>query len=152
MTQEKDSDGFLSRWSQRKLSPSEQDDAAQTDNEPVQTAEQPVVTSEAEPESVADELKPVWQREDVDADTKKLALRALFQKPEFHVRDGLNEYDDDFTKFSSLGNIVTHEMKRMLKLAEEKTRPDAAAESKPTDSAQSESAQPEADKEDKDLA
>jgi hypothetical protein len=79
MTQEKDSDGFLSRWSQRKLSPSEQDDAVQTDavqtdNEPVQTAEQPVVTSEAEPESVADELKPVWQREDVDADTKKIGL------------------------------------------------------------------------------
>jgi hypothetical protein len=152
MSQEKDNDGFLSRWSQRKLSPAEQDELPQTHNEAEHTAEQSADAAEAEPEPIANELKPVWQRDDVDADTKKMALRALFQKPEFHVRDGLNEYDDDFTQFSSLGNIVTHEMKRMLRLAEEKTRPNEASELKPTDSASSESAQPEADKEDKDLA
>jgi len=36
----------------------------------------------------------------------------------------MNEYDEDFTQFKGLGNIVTQEMKRMLKLAEQKTRPE----------------------------
>jgi len=118
--------GFLTRWSQRKLEqPQESDkELAQQDNVAAEPVEPPTNTLT---EQVSDEVgqeKPVWQQDDVDADTKKAALRELFSKPEFNIRDGLNEYDDDFTQFASLGNIVTHEMKRMLKLAEEKTRPD----------------------------
>lgn len=41
-----------------------------------------------------------------------LALRKLFQKPEFSVLDGLNEYDDDFTYFTPRGELITHEMQR----------------------------------------
>ena len=29
--------------------------------------------------------------------------------------DGLNDYDEDYTAFAGLGNVVTQEMKRVLK-------------------------------------
>jgi len=127
MSRETDKDsGFLSRWSQRK-----RQQETSSDPEIVQPSEssvEPIEDGIAESESSqqAEQPLPLWQQQDVDAETKKAALRKLFRKPEFNVRDGLNEYDDDFTQFASLGNIVTHEMKRMLKLAEEKTRADEA--------------------------
>ena len=67
----------------------------------------------------------IWQQKDVDPDIKKRALAALFKQPEFNERDGLNDYDEDFTSFPKLGKVVTQEMKRMLKQAEEKTRAEA---------------------------
>lgn len=150
MSQEKDTTGFLSRWSQRKLSPAEDAETlpeeVKTDAEAIELPEETV-----EANTVIDEEQPIWQRDDVDAETKKAALRTLFKKPEFNVRDGLNEYDDDFTKFASLGNVVTHEMKRMLKLAEEKTRPDTS-EQKPLKSADADAEQPKNENEDNDLA
>jgi hypothetical protein len=145
MSQEKDQTGFLSRWSQRKLNPSEEAEL-EVEAAAVEQSEESADTAPA-----TDEQTPIWQRDDVDEDTKKAALRSLFKKPEFHVRDGLNEYDDDFTKFASLGNVVTHEMKRMLKLAEEKTRPDSS-QPESTQSADAEVEQPRNDNEDTDLA
>jgi len=58
------------------------------------------------------------------------ALRQLFRMPGLAVRDGLDDYDDDFTQLPKLGNIVTHEMRRML--ARETARED---NSLPVDSA-----------------
>ncbi len=141
--------GFLSRWSKRKLdqdSNAEQPSLTPAVEEPAETAEQPDQITDTETK----QEKPLWQRDDVDEDTRKSALRALFRKPEFNVRDGLNEYDDDFTKFASLGNIVTHEMKRMLKLAEEKTRPPQMPENRAEKETDKQS--DNQDKEDKDLA
>lgn len=139
MSRETDAEtGFLSRWSKRK----QQGEQAETESAP------PLVERAAEQQNDADKDEhvkgddvralPVWQQDGVDAETKKAALRKLFRKPEFNVRDGLNEYDDDFTQFASLGNIVTHEMKRMLKLAEEKTRPDEAKQEQTQSSAAAE--------------
>ena len=118
MTSEADNnDGFLSRWSRRKLD----DDTADNKNEPENSSD-----SHPEPEqSTSDQTSlPVWQQKDADPDIKKQALTALFSQAEFNERDGLNEYDEDYTTFSSLGDVVTQEMKRMLRLAEQKTRPD----------------------------
>lgn len=141
--------GFLSRWSRRKLD----QDSAEEEQSLTPATEEPVETIEASDQITdtdSEQEKPIWQRDDVDEETRKSALRALFRKPEFNVRDGLNEYDDDFTKFASLGNVVTHEMKRMLKLAEEKTRPPQI----PGNSTlkQTDKQSDNQDKEDKDLA
>lgn len=145
MTQEQD--GFLSRWSRRKLDPDEAEQQAEETR-----PEQDTAADDSQPEAQPSaEEKPIWQRDDVDADTKKAALRKLFHKPEFNLRDGLNEYDDDFTQFAGLGSIVTHEMKRMLKLAEENTRPSEQAQSTQADTEQDNS-QTKNDKEDNDLA
>jgi hypothetical protein len=108
-----DEQGFLSRWSKRKLDEAE-----------LETKSEPVVEKqelEQQPDTDEKEL-PVWQQKDADPDKKKQALAALFKQSEFNDLDGLNEYDEDYTTFPKLGKVVTQEMKRMLKLAEEKTR------------------------------
>jgi hypothetical protein len=123
MTQKPDNnESVLSRWSRRKL-----DKQATTEHEkvlPVQQEPEPVPSSE---QQIDDETElPIWQQLDVDPEVKRAALSRLFHQPEFNVVDRMNEYDDDFTSFASLGSIVTHEMKHMLRLAEQKTRPDEA--------------------------
>lgn len=143
--EDKQENGFLSRWSRRKLDSAEETPEAAADEIQDATPAATQETRQQEPEP--EQERPLWQRDDVDADTKKAALRSLFRKPQFHVRDGLNEYDDDFTQFASLGNIVTHEMKRMLKLAEEKTRPKDVEADSTTESADSDK---QADSEPKD--
>lgn len=158
MSREDDS-GFLSRWSKRKLENTENTELPSPEEEVSEA-----VTSEsdrADPapiEAVDEQSTPIWQRDDVDAETKKNALRALFRKPEFNVRDGLNEYDDDFTQFAGLGSVVTHEMKRMLKLAEQATRPEASSAPEnivsdtDTETDAEKDSDKDSDKEDKDLA
>lgn len=136
MSRETDNEtGFLSRWSKRK----QQGEQAEPESAPASveavSEQQNVVNEDEHAQHDDDRPLPVWQQEGVDAETKKAALRTLFRKPEFNLRDGLNEYDDDFTQFASLGNIVTHEMKRMIKLAEEKTRPDEAKQEQTQSSA-----------------
>jgi len=147
-----DETGFLSRWSKRKqqggLVDAEPElPLAEADTEQTNESDSDSQTKQNEQSAL-----PIWQQQDVDAETKKAALRKLFRKPEFNVRDGLNEYDDDFTQFASLGNIVTHEMKRMLKLAEEKTRPDEVKQEETQSSAAEHTAIKPSDKEDDGIA
>ena len=49
------------------------------------------------------------------------ALLAVFRKTECCTLDGLNEYDDDFTLFTPLGDLVTHEMKNAVQRLAEQT-------------------------------
>ncbi len=53
---------------------------------------------------------------DVPADLQRKALRKLFQSPKFNVRDGLDDYDLDFSSPEPLGDIVTAEMRRRLRV------------------------------------
>lgn len=105
-------DGFLSRWSRRKLTPEDSDLTADAASVTETTGD---ATAPAEPEPA--QSRPLWQREDVDEDTRRQALRTLLRKPDFSASDGLDEYDENYTRFAGLGDIVTHEMKRMLSLA-----------------------------------
>ena len=47
----------------------------------------------------------------VSAALRKAALRHVFQQPVYNLRDGLNDYDGDYTVFEPLGDIVTSDMK-----------------------------------------
>lgn len=47
-------------------------------------------------------------------------LKNLIDQPEFHIRDGLNEYDEDYTFFENRGNLITREMGRFLARQQEK--------------------------------
>lgn len=47
----------------------------------------------------------------VSAALRKAALRFVFQQPKFNVRDGLNDYDGDYTVFEPLGDTITSDMK-----------------------------------------
>ncbi|NIQ95758.1 MAG: hypothetical protein GWN87_17280, partial [Desulfuromonadales bacterium] len=45
----------------------------------------------------------------------------------FNIRDGLDDYDEDFRTFASLGDIVTADMKHQQELAEARAREQAQA-------------------------
>lgn len=47
----------------------------------------------------------------VSATLRKAALRHVFRQSSYNVRDGLNDYDGDFTSFEPLGDTVTSDMK-----------------------------------------
>lgn len=53
---------------------------------------------------------------------RNLALRKLFSAPSFNIRDGLDEYDEDYTYFEKLGDIVTSDMKHQMELEEAEKR------------------------------
>ena len=53
---------------------------------------------------------------DVPADLQRKALRKLFRSPKFNVRDGLDDYDLDFSSPEPLGDIVTAEMRHRLRV------------------------------------
>ena len=128
-------EGFLSRWSQRKAMardgvelPDEPElpdlppatEAADADNAPA------TVDSEAGDAEPPTELPPLesldensdysaFLNKDVSPDLRQKALRKLFQSPKFNVRDGLDDYDWDFTNPEPLGDIVTAEMRYRIK-------------------------------------
>lgn len=59
---------------------------------------------------------------------RKQALRKLFSSAGFNVRDGLDDYDEDFTNFEGLGDIVTSDMKHREEVAAEKRKETELAE------------------------
>ena len=122
-------EGFLARWSRRKQAgyrnhehpsapgpqtwsgePPATDDLQQTAPQRELTdADMPPVDSLDERSDFA-----VFMSPGVSEQLRAQALRKLFHLPGFHVPDGLDDYDDDFTQFAKLGDIVTREMERML--------------------------------------
>ena len=119
-------EAFLERWSRRKRA---LDDAADADQETGSARAVPAAdAAPAEPEPVlTDADMPPVESLDGDSDyspfmspgvseqLRTRALRKLFHQPVFNISDGLNDYDEDFTRFAGLGDTVTHEMKRLLK-------------------------------------
>lgn len=69
-----------------------------------------------------------FMSEGVSSELRKAALKKLFFSGKFGTRDGLDDYDEDFTYFEPLGDTVTSDMKyharrkekeRLAKLEEE---------------------------------
>ena len=50
-------------------------------------------------------------RDGVPANLKQKALRKLFHSPKFNIRDGLDDYDLDFSNPEPLGDVITAEMR-----------------------------------------
>lgn len=138
-------ESFLARWSQRKTQArkgvelpepeAEHEPVDDTGGDPSDaTAPEPVEHTADLPDGAADaapELPPIeslgadsdysaFLSSDVSADVQRKALRKLFQSPKFNVRDGLDDYDLDFTNPEPLGNIVTAEMRHRLRIELEK--------------------------------
>jgi len=124
-----DDEGFLARWSRRKQSgyrnqehpsapgpetlcgePPAADDSQQT------TPQRQVTDADMPPVDSLDEKSDyaAFMSAGVSEKLRAQALRKLFHLPGFHLPDGLDDYDDDFTQFAKLGDIVTREMERML--------------------------------------
>jgi hypothetical protein len=126
-------EGFLSRWSQRKAMAR---DGVELPDEPELPEQPPVIDATAVDDPPAEvepaeaeaptELPPLesldensdysaFLNKDVPPDLRQQALRKLFQSPKFNVRDGLDDYDWDFSNPEPLGNIVTAEMRYRIK-------------------------------------
>ncbi len=130
-----DSEGFFTRWSKRKkqAEPShaeakeEQIDADADD----QKVEEPVKSDEDMPpletidgsSDVSEFFSP-----GVSEALRKAALRKMFHSPEFNIVDGLDDYDDNFTTFSALGDIVTADMRHQMELEKERQRAQQAGD------------------------
>jgi hypothetical protein len=134
----------LSRWSRRKL---EADQLAPAVEESVQldteagltTVDQVAADAETKP-VLTDADMPDIESLDEDSDfsgfmsagvsdkLRNLALRKLFKAPVFNIRDGLDEYDEDYTYFEKLGDIVTCDMKHQIEMQEQKLREAQEAE------------------------
>lgn len=83
-------------------------------DEQVVAAEELVLTDADMPpvESLtADSDVSAFFNKGVSATLRKAALRFVFQQPKFNVRDGLNDYDGDYTVFEPLGDTITSDMK-----------------------------------------
>jgi len=117
----KDDDGFLTRWSRRKSMEPDPIDSDDSHKKELDQSETKGIATTSEPEPID---IPIWQQEGVEPGEKRQALTALFKQDEFKDVDHMNEYDEDFTRFSSLGDIVTEEMKRMVRIVEQRTRPE----------------------------
>ena len=156
MVDETEDRGFLKRWARRKQqseiaenpeqSQSQSEVLEETANLPADasadSAVAPAVEEPASAEQVTltdEDMPPIeslngesdyspFLSEGVSKELRNLALKKLFFSGKFGIRDGLDDYDDDFTKFEPLGNTVTSDMKfhqrrkereRLAKLEEE---------------------------------
>ncbi len=179
--------GFLSRWSRRKsdvnaevhttadtelLSPVSADSPSDLDC-PADGAvtpeaiDQPVLTDAEMPDIETldgnSDFSPFFS-EGVSKELRNKALKKLFFSGKFNARDGLDDYDDDFTNFEPLGDTVTSDMKyharrkekariaaleeeqRLAEIAqqsEDNQSLDESAKSEPQESVESEHVKPE---------
>ncbi|HYW76849.1 MAG TPA: DUF3306 domain-containing protein [Gammaproteobacteria bacterium] len=113
----KQDETFATRWSRRKRAVVRANSGAQPHAEKA-TAEHPA----AEPSSTAPELPSpdslgdnddysLFMAAGVDDGLRRAALRRLFRAPQYNVRDGLCEYDDDYTQRTPLGDWVVAKLR-----------------------------------------
>ncbi len=53
----------------------------------------------------------------VSAALRRQALARLFHSPHLNVTDGLDDFDEDFTRFEALGDLITSDMRHQLEVA-----------------------------------
>ena len=139
-------DSLLHRWSKQKAQAREEisepeaeelvaeTEVSEIDEEAeIQPTEKPNEIELPDLDSLGEDSDySMFMSPEVDEKLKKLALRKLFNAPFFNVTDGLNDYDDNFTTFEALGDIVTSDMKfhqeRKKAEREEREREAAAKE------------------------
>lgn len=137
-------ESVLSRWSRRKLeadqlAPVVEESASPDIETSLSAADQVTADTETKP-VLTDADMPDIESLDEDSDfsgfmsagvsdkLRNLALRKLFKAPVFNIRDGLDEYDEDYTYFEKLGDIVTCDMKHQIEMQELKRREAEEAE------------------------
>lgn len=107
-------EAFLDRWSRRKMSVDREKIVTETGvvdpRQELTDADMPAIDS-----LDGDSDYSVFMSPKVSEQLRTQALHKLFHLPAFNVTDGLNDYDEDYTQFTGLGNVITHEMKRMLR-------------------------------------
>ena len=141
-----DAEGPLRRWARRKREVAREaaESAARRSDEPRDASEGAGDAREAtgdasesvvvEEKVLTDEDMPPLASLDENSDysgflspgvseaLRRRALRKLFSSAVFNVPDGLDDYDDDFTSFAALGDIVTADMKHQAEMEAERAK------------------------------
>lgn len=122
---------FVSRWSRLKHENKQTNDDAVVDAVVDKSAKHSIASDEEQQAPVkilTDADMPDIESMTADSDytdflspgvseeLRRIALRKLFRSEVFNIRDGLDEYDGDYTHFEKLGDIVTSDMKHQLEL------------------------------------
>jgi hypothetical protein len=136
-------EGFLSRWSRQKALSRDGIESIEPAPDPVESAPptEPGEDASTAPDDTPPELPPLESLgEDSDysafldakvaPDLRRQALHKLFHSPKFNVRDGLDDYDLDFSNPEPLGDIVTAEMRHRIRVELERLA-EREAESEP---------------------
>jgi len=117
--------GFLSRWSRLKTESQQTTKEAKSSLSEQQPLEDVPSSDKKEPQAEVltdtdmPDLETLNGESDysgflspgVSEELRKLALRKLFNTDHFHIRDGLDDYDEEFTQFEKLGDIITADMR-----------------------------------------
>jgi len=107
-------EGFLDRWSRRKHGARQEAQAPPSSPATAAQPERPPL--EREPPDLesldGDSDYSAFFSPKVNEELRRLALRKLFGASKFNLRDGLDDYDDDYRSFEALGDVVTADMRR----------------------------------------
>jgi hypothetical protein len=129
---DRDGGGFLARWSERKLRARKgADEAVAEDLEqaPPEDSADPAPAAEeaAAPLTDADmpPLETLGSHSDysdflspgVSEDLRRAALTKLFHSPHLNITDGLDDYDEDYTSFKPLGDVMTADLRHRMEVA-----------------------------------
>ena len=135
---------FLARWSRKKTA-TDDETGPVAETIPEQSPLKDELSTEPEAADIATltdkDMPPVesldensdysgFMSEGVSEPLRQLALRKLFRSAGFNIRDGLDDYDDDFTSFAALGDIITADMKHQMEMAEKRKREKEEEEAK----------------------
>ncbi len=127
-------EGFLSRWSRRKREADAPEQLANVDARAAESeiAERPrrdsVEPANAKTDADMAPIESLDENSDyspflspkVSEKLRRVALRKLFHMAAFNIRDGLDDYDDDFTVFEPLGDTITADMRHQMEREKEK--------------------------------
>ena len=142
---------FIERWSRRKAESRGDESGSEPPVTTKGVLQSPV--PEPPPRELADADMPAVEALNEDSDVssffspgvseelRRLALRKVFHLPRFNVRDGLDDYDDDFTSFVALGETLTADMRH--RLAVEARRSSESARSDAVSGADEPNSEPE---------
>jgi hypothetical protein len=150
-------EGFLGRWSRLKSNAGVEgntpDDRLQ-EHMPVQGGSAQVENIEAKTDADMPPLESLNEDSDysvffsskVSEGLRRIALRKLFGSSKFNLRDGLDDYDEDFRSFKALGDILTSDMRHHIERAlEEPEAGDREAQAEVAAAPGEESVEPDAD-------
>jgi hypothetical protein len=113
-------ESFIGRWSRRKHEVHEEPVKVQeTDTAADEVAKTPLLTDADMPplESLGEDSDYTgFLSPRVSESLRKAALRKLFGSSGFNIRDGLDDYDGDYTEFEKLGDIITADMRHQMEM------------------------------------
>jgi hypothetical protein len=129
-------ESFIGRWSRRKHAAQEGQAELQHNDMPTADVKNTLLLTDADMPPIEtlneDSDYTGFLSPKVSESLRKVALRKLFGSSGFNIRDGLDDYDGDYTYFEKLGDIITADMRHQMEM-ESRRRLEQLAEQETTE-------------------